>query len=116
MKIENVEQKLEFYKSLLKENEECYILCETNEKITPLFIKRSEAAESGFFELDCVLFDYSFTKGNAAEEKFMKEQGYEIIGNRAYDIQNTFQFFPFDKYFGEFKEVTKKECIEFLKK
>ena len=115
MKIETIEQKLEFYKSILKENEECYILCEQKNKTTSLFVKRSTASESGFFELDCVLFDYSFTKGNIAEEKFMREQGYEIIGNKAYDIQTPFVFFPFDKYLGEMKQISKKECIIFLK-
>lgn len=115
MLINTIEEKLDFYKSILKENEECYVLVKNNDIITPLFIKRSEAAESGFFELTCTLFNYTYTKGNLSEEKFMKEQGYVVENGFAYDIQTPFVFFEFDKYLGEFKKISKKECVEFLK-
>ena len=115
MLIKNIEEKLEFYKSILKENEECFILVKHNNETTPLFVKRSEAAESGFFELNCVLFSYTYTKGNMSEEKFMKEQGYVVTDGYAYDIQTPFVFFEFDKYLGEFEKVSKKECVEFLR-
>ena len=115
MLIKNIEEKLEFYKSILKENEECYVLVKNDNGITPLFIKRSESAESGFFELNCTLFNYTYTKGNLAEERFMKEQGYVVMDGFAYDIQTPFVFFEFDKYLGEFTKISKKECVEFLK-
>lgn len=115
MLIENIEQKLDFYKSILKENEECYILVKNNDEIIPLFVKRSEAAESGFFELNCILFSYTYTKGSINEEKFMKEQGYIVMDGLAYDIQTPFAFFEFDKYLGEFERMSKRECVEFLK-
>ncbi len=116
MLIQNVEEKLEFYKSLLKQNEECYILCKTqNGETIPLFIKRNEMATTGFFELNCLLFEYTYTKGNLGEEKFMKEQGYVIGNGIAYDIQTPFVFFDFDKYLGEMNKISKKECVEFLK-
>ena len=96
MLVKNIEDKLEFYKSILKENEECFILVKNDNETVPLFVKRSDAAESGFFELNCVLFSYTYTKGNMSEEKFMKEQGYVVTEGYAYDIQPPFVFFDFD--------------------
>ena len=108
-------QKLDFYKKTLTNKEDAYVLCNMNGQKVPLYIRRSESAPSGFFELNCTLFSYTFTKGNASEEKFMKEQGYVIIDNLAYDIQTPLMFFDFDKYLGDMIEITKKECILLLK-
>lgn len=116
MLINSIKEKLDFYKSMLKENEECYVIhTDANGQKTPLFVKRSVAAESGFFELNCTLFKYTYTKGNASEEKFMREQGYVTIDGYAYDIQTPFVFFEFDKYLGEMEKISKKDCVMLLK-
>lgn len=117
MQVKTIEEKLEFYKSILKENEECYVMYTNKDnKKTPIYVRKSESAESGFFELECELYKYTFTKGNAAEERFMREHGYIIVGNYAYDIQTPFIFFPFDKFMGEVNKVSKKDCVDFLNK
>jgi hypothetical protein len=112
MILNNIKEKVDFYKSMLKENEECYVI-HTDEqgKKTPLFVKRSESADSGFFELNCTLFKYTYTKGNASEEKFMREQGYVTLDGFAYDIQTPFVFFEFDKYLGNIERISKKDCV-----
>lgn len=109
------EKKHEFYKDLLKNRKEAFVLCESNDEKKPLYVMRSPDSNNGFLELNCHLFDYSFTPTDMREVAFLKEQNFIILDNRAYDIQTPFCVIDFDKYLGEFTEITKKECVEILK-
>ena len=44
----------------------------------------------------------------------MKEQGYTIIKDLAYDVQPIFELCDFDVYFGDFETMTKSECAIWL--
>lgn len=115
MRISNIEEKKNFYEEILKGKTHTFVLCKRDNVTVPLYIQKSHMADSGFYELHCQLFGYTFTKGNNQQEKFMKEQEYVIIGNKAYDVQTPFSFFEFDKYFGEFEEINKEKCVQWLR-
>ena len=115
MIIKTIEDKIKFYNSILKNDVNAFVLCNNGNEKTPLFIMKNPSSETGFFELTCVLFKYTFTKGNLQEEKFMQEQGYVIIDNYAYDIQTPFSSFEIDKYMGNFEKISKKDCVLLLK-
>jgi hypothetical protein len=114
--ITNVDEKLSFYKENLKSNTEMYVLFSNEEETIPLCIFRTEKAKSGFAELKCQLLGgFTYNKNSKEQEKFMKEQGYTIINNLAYDVQPIFDICDFDVYLGDFKIITKAECAIWLK-
>ena len=115
MLINNLEEKLKFYKNILKNKIETYILIKNhNGDENVAYVRVGPNAEHGFYELPCYLFDYSFTKGNKKQEVFMREQGYVIINDRAYEIQTPFAVSDFEKQLGDFTEITKEECVRWL--
>jgi hypothetical protein len=115
MYLDTPEKKHEFYNDLLKTRREAYVLHEKDGKKTPFLVMRSKDSENGFLELNCHLFDYSFTPTDVREIAFLKEQNFIVIGDRAYDVQAPFCIISFDKHLGEFIEISKKECVEILR-
>ena len=114
MIISTTNDKIELYKSILSGKDDAYVLFKKGDKSFPLYIKRNTSTDGGFYELHCKLFKYSFTKCDTHQEKFMKEQGYIIIGDIAYDIQTPIVFFDFSDHLGDFKKLTKDECVRWL--
>lgn len=114
MIISDANEKIELYNTILANKNEAYVLFKNSNESFPLYIKRNNSSDCGFYELHCKLFQYSFTKGDIHQEKFMKEQGYVIIEDIAYDIQTPIVFFDFSDHFGDFKELTKDECVKWL--
>ena len=115
MLIKTPEKKHEFYNNLLKTRKEAFVLCENENGKTPFLVVRSKDSENGFLELNCHLFDYSFTPTDVREIAFLKEQNFIVIGDRAYDIQTPFCVIDFGENLGEITEISKKECVEILK-
>jgi hypothetical protein len=115
--INNVDEKLAFYKKNLKHAKEMYVLVNNGTTEYPIYVFQTTRAMSGFAELDCQLLGgFTYNKNSKEQEKFMKEQGYTIIGDLAYDIAPLMNLCEFDKHLGEFKVITKAECAMFLEK
>lgn len=114
--ITTVEEKLSFYKKLLKHDDEAYLIFTSGPQNFPIYIFKTNKAKSGFAELKCQLLGgYTYQKDNPQQAKFMKEQGYTIIDDLAYDVQPVFELCDFDVYFGDFEVVTKADCAIWLK-
>lgn len=114
--INTVEEKLAFYKKILKHDKEVYLLFSGKNKIVPLCVFETKKAKSGFAECNCQLFGgFTFNKNSREQEKFMKEQGFAIIDNLAYDVHPLFNLHEMDEYLGNFEVITKPECATWLK-
>lgn len=74
----------------------------------------SEKTEYKYVECGCELFAYSFTAENPQQIDFMKEQGYLVKGELAYDAQPAYPVEDIEKYTGTYREVTKVEAVEWL--
>ena len=113
--ISNADEKLAFYKKNLKHTKEMYVLVNNGTTEYPLYIFETNRAMSGFAELECQLLGgFTYNKNSKEQEKFMKEQGYTIIDDLAYDIAPLMNLCEFDKHFGNFKVISKAECAIWL--
>lgn len=113
--IATVSEKLYFYKKYVKNKKEVYFLVSNEIDTFPICVFETPTAENGFAELKCQLLGgFTFDAKNPHQTKFMKEQGYTIIDNLAYDVQPLFELCDFDVYFGNFKMISKSECANWL--